>query len=361
MSETKTRRRKSKLGRGLNSMLGDPVVVDAPAPEPDPKPVGEQATKAKPVAQATPASPTKAARRRPSPSIETMPPEVKNDASMAPSNIQTNTDSSIVQIRPSDLTPSPFQPRRSFDEDGLKELADSIKRSGVMQPIIVRRARDEVTGNEFQLVAGERRWRAAMLAGLATLPAIVRELDDERAAEFALIENVQRKDLGAMERAHGFQSLAERFSLSHAQVAQRVGLSRSSVTNLIRLTELEREIQELLEDETLSVGHGKALLAIAPGEGRLALAQRAGTENWSVRRLEQAGTEPTQSVPTARSGGEAAVPASRERLEKQLSEHLGTKVRLKTNASGTKGTMVIDFYNLDHFDGLMARMGFEVS
>ena len=359
MSETKTRRRKSKLGRGLNSMLGDPIVVEAPNIDPtpvDPAPkVKTAVSEQSPPSAAANATP----RRRANMTIE-KPPAAMDDAPLKEGSItQTYTDSTIVHIRPADLTPSPFQPRRSFDEAGLKELAASIKQAGVMQPIIVRRVRDEVSGNEFQLVAGERRWRAAMLAGLATLPAIVRDLDDERAAEFALIENVQRKDLGAMERAHGFQSLAERFSLSHAQVAQRVGLERSTVTNLIRLTELEREIQELLDQEQLSVGHGKALLAIAPGEHRLALAKRAATEGWSVRTLERANTK---AVPTpTSSGGGASVPASRERLQKQLGEHLGTKVRLKTNPSGTKGTIVIEFYNLDHFDGLMSRMGFEAS
>ncbi len=335
-------------------MLGDPVSVEVPSVDPVPN------MRATPAEQSrSPLAASTTLRRRSAMTNDDDPARQSDSPIQNMADGQTNTESYIVHIRPSDLTPSPYQPRRSFDEAGLKQLAASIRRAGVMQPIIVRRVTDKVSGNEFQLVAGERRWRAAMLAGLATLPAIVRDLDDEQAAEFALIENVQRKDLGAMERAHGFQSLAERFSLSHAQVAERVGLERSTVTNLIRLTELEREIQELLDHEQLSVGHGKALLAIAPGDDRIALAKRAAAEGWSVRALERANKEPVRA--SASSGGEAAVPASREHLEKQLGEHLGTKVRLKTNASGTKGTIAIEFYNLDHFDGLMSRLGFEAS
>ncbi|MCH9058442.1 MAG: ParB/RepB/Spo0J family partition protein [Planctomycetes bacterium] len=332
MSQTRTRKRKSTLGRGLDSLIGEVVSMEAPI---------ATASEAG-VATAAPALLTPHSTR----------PDAGKDWL---SDGQTTPGSTMLQIPTTDIAPSPFQPRRSFTDADLASLAESITRSGVMQPIIVRRVGDGVSGEEFELVAGERRWRAAMQAGLKSVPAIERSLTDEQSAEMALVENVQRRDLGPMERAWGFRSLAERFGLSHAQVAQRVGLDRSTVTNLVRLTELEREIQELLEQGRLSVGHGKALLSLTPGAGRLALAARAAKERWSVRRLEQ-----SQTLPRGGGGGDQAAPASRARLEKQLGEHLGTKVSVRANMAGTKGRLVIEFYSLDHFDGLMSRMGFEL-
>ncbi|MFG0285591.1 MAG: ParB/RepB/Spo0J family partition protein [Phycisphaerales bacterium JB039] len=262
----------------------------------------------------------------------------------------------LRRIRPGLIDPSPFQPRQRFDEEQLRHLADSIARSGMMQPIVVRPS----AGGRFELVAGERRLRAAKLAGLGELPAIVREIDDEGAAELALVENLQREDLNPVERARALRALGDRFNLTHAQIAERIGLERSSVTNLVRLLELESELLEMISHGLLSQGHGKALLGAAPGAPRVKLGARAAREEWSVRRLEQecrdgGGAKPSKPAP-ARGGPDR--PASLADLERQLGEHLGTKVRIAANSKGDRGRLTVEFYSLDHFDGLMEKMGF---
>jgi ParB family chromosome partitioning protein len=236
-----------------------------------------------------------------------------------------------------------------------------------MQPVIVRPRRGG-EGARYELVAGERRWRAAQMAGLEAIPAIVRDLSDEEAAQWALVENVQREDLNPMERAWAFRALAEKFHLTQAQIAERVGLDRASVANAVRLTELEPEICKMIERGQLSAGHGKALLAAVPGPVRMSLAQRAVSENWSVRQLERLSIEATMAA--AQGKVVAVSPPSRETelralaartaLEKQLGEHLGTKVRIVTNKAGSRGRLTVEFYGLDHFDGLLGKMGFQM-
>jgi ParB family transcriptional regulator, chromosome partitioning protein len=269
----------------------------------------------------------------------------------------------IVMIPVSQVKPSRFQPRRVFDQTALERLADSIKSTGMMQPVILRPS----SGGEFELVAGERRWRAASLAGLTVVPAIVRALNDEQAAEWAIIENVQREDLNPMERAWAFRNLVERFRLTHQQVADRVGLDRSTVANTIRLTELEEPIRDMIQAGRLSAGHGKALLVSPPGPGRVKLAEQACDEYWSVRKLERAAaaiaspsdveTAPGTAKPRP-SEADLSRLASRGSLERELSELLGTKVTLSTNRAGDQGRLSIEFYGLAHFDGLLARLGY---
>ena len=229
----------------------------------------------------------------------------------------------------------------------------SIARSGVMQPVIVR----PLKGGRYELVAGERRWRAATLALISRVPALVRELSDEQAAEWALIENVQREDLNAIEAAFGYRALADRFGLTHGQIAERVGLDRVSIANAIRLTELEPDIRALIESGRLTAGHGKALLAMKPGPDRIQAARTAAAQGWSVRRLESEAARSAPAAPVATDKNRAK-DAARADLEKRLGEHLGTKVRLETNSGGTKGRMVVEFYGLDQFDGLLERIGF---
>ncbi len=256
------------------------------------------------------------------------------------------------------VSPSPFQPRERFDDAGLASLAESIRRSGVMQPIIVRPAARQGGGTvRYELVAGERRWRAARLAGLASVPALVRDLDDESAAEWAVVENVQREDLNPIERARALRGLVERFGLTHGEIAERVGLERSSVANLIRLTDLDARVQELIATGALSAGHGKALLTAADAVRRVALAERAVRESWTVRRLEREARRTTAVGGGADTKGGVAREAVIVDLERRLSQHLGTKVTIVTGASGARGRIVVEFYDLDHFDGLMARMG----
>lgn len=258
------------------------------------------------------------------------------------------------------IVPSPFQPRRHFDEASIEQLASSIRRSGLMQPIIVRPA----SGGGYELVAGERRWRAASRAGLHVVPALVRELDDEEAAEWGLVENIQREDLNPIERAHALRALAERFALGHGELGERIGLDRSTVSNLIRLTELEQEIQEMVAVGGLSMGHARALLGAPAGERRVRLARRASEESWSVRRVEE----------VVRQGGDAGAPSAKpdaERpdatqtqraailtdLERRIAAHLGTKARIDLRSKGNRGRLVIEFYNLEHFEDVMQRIG----
>ncbi|NUQ54017.1 MAG: ParB/RepB/Spo0J family partition protein [Phycisphaerales bacterium] len=286
-------------------------------------------------------------------------------AAEAPALEATPTDT--LRVLPIDaLTPGKYQPRRAMDPAKLTELAESIKAQGVMQPILVR-AIDSTPGAErYEIVAGERRWRAAKVAGLREVPTIVATLTDREAAEWGVVENLQREDLNTMDRAFGLKNLLEQFGLSQSDVAERVGLDRSSVANLVRLTDLELPIQDLLREGKLGLGHGKALLSAPKGSGREKLANQAASQAWSVRRLERAAganTEPglgTADASRAPSHDPLRADAAIRELERQLGEHLGTKVRIATGASRTKGRIMLDFYTLEHFDGLMKLMGVEL-
>ncbi len=288
--------------------------------------------------------------------VQSAPVQVPTSAEPEPSSENTTStqdQAGLIQVAVGDITPSPYQPRQSFDETELEQLAQSIRQAGLIQPIVVRNTKHYT--NSYELVAGERRWRAARLAGLTELPAIVVALSEHEAAQWALIENLQRKDLNAMERANALRGLCEQFGLSHQEAAERVGLDRSTVANLIRVTELAEPIQSLLAAGSLTIGHGKALLAIPDLDHRLKLAERASSENWSVRRLEQSGRKQPESdaAPNARVASPTLVD-----LERRLSEHLGTRVRISTTRDGTRGKVSLEFYSLDHFDGLLTKFGF---
>ncbi len=259
------------------------------------------------------------------------------------------------------IAPNPNQPRRVFDPEALAELAESIKTHGLMQPVVVRRAG---AGDGYELIAGERRWRAARMAGQARVRAVVLDVDESQSAQLALIENIQREGLNAIERARGFASLIARYSMTQEQVASRVGLSRPSVANLLRLLELDEDIQSMVASGSLSAGHAKALLSCDPSR-RADLAERAVREGWSVRELERGAArdghapepEGDGGAPISQTPTPTRVESVLRDLENRLSEKLGTRVTLKTNSRGTKGRVVIEFYDLDQFDGLLARFG----
>lgn len=263
----------------------------------------------------------------------------------------------IIEIGVDKIDAGRAQPRTRFDETALSTLADSIRAVGVLQPVVVRPA----AGGRYELIAGERRLRASELAGRATIPAVVREMDDRTAAESALIENLQREDLNPIERALGIRGLIDRFGLTQQDVATRVGLDRSSVANLLRLIELEPEIRSLLETGELGLGHGKALLSFPPGPARVTVATRAAREGWSVRRLEGeaksggVAVSRPEKLSTDQADDDALVEV--RDLERRLGEHLGTKVRVRAGRGG-KGSLEIRFFGLDHFDDLMSRIGF---
>ncbi len=265
--------------------------------------------------------------------------------------------SGLVLVKVNSLRASRFQPRKVFDAVQLEQLSQSIQHSGLMQPVVVRRLKVAEGEIQFELVAGERRWRAAMMGGLQTIPAIVRELSDEEAAEWGLVENIQREDLNPMDRAFALRGLVDRFGLTQEQVAKRIGFDRATVANFLRLCDLEPEIAQMLSAGKLSAGHGRALLGLPAGEERLRAAQAAAQFAWSVRKLEEIArtrsTEKQIDNETTTNPRDAVI----RDLERQLGQHLGTKVNIIADKQGKRGRVILEYYGIDHFDGLLAKMG----
>lgn len=251
------------------------------------------------------------------------------------------------------LQPGKYQPRRDMDETKLGELAESIKSQGVIQPILVR----QLGADRFEIVAGERRWRASQLAGLDEVPVVVRELEDRTVIAMALIENIQREDLNPLEEAEALQRLITEFALTHAEAAQAVGRSRAAVSNLLRLLELPVAIRLLLETRRLEMGHARALLTLAP-ELASKLAQEAADQGWSVREVEHRAQQfAAGKVPGAlRKKPAAAAPqADIASLETELSESLGARVAIN-HGRGGKGKLIIHYTDLDTLDGVLDRL-----
>ena len=270
---------------------------------------------------------------------------------------------SLVEIPVGDLSPNPNQPRVHFDEESLSDLSASIREIGVLQPLLVRQLAD----GSYQLIAGERRWRAAQKAGLATVPAVVKTTDDMASVEQALVENLHRQDLAPLEEAGAYQQLIDDFSLTHDDVAKRVGKSRSSITNSLRLLALPAAIQAFLADGRLSAGHAKALLGTPDRAFQEQLARRAAAEGWSVRAIEEAirdrgGEGATAVVKPGKTddgtGGGTVTklpPAGLLELEDKISEYLSTRVSVKMN-SNKKGSVTIEFAGLDDLERLYDLM-----
>lgn len=231
----------------------------------------------------------------------------------------------ITEIEVGALKPNPFQPRKEFDETSLRELADSIRANGLLQPILVRR-----TGTGYEIVAGERRWRAARLAGLERVPAVVREVTDDAAAVFALVENVQRSDLNAIEKAMAFKRLAEVTQAKPDQLSERLGLDRSTIVNFIRLLDLEPSVQALVSRGTLSMGHARALLPLSP-EAQRALAEQIVRDRLSVREVESRVQALKETAPKAatKKASAGARPVWLNEIEETIAEALGTKVHVR--------------------------------
>lgn len=249
------------------------------------------------------------------------------------------------------IEPGRYQPRQAVTEASLTELADSIREQGVLQPIVVRPARSaehaEAAGGKYEIVAGERRWRAARLAGLATVPAIVRELDDQSALAVALIENLQREDLNPIEQARSLSRLVEEFELTHEQAAQAVGRSRSYVTNLLRLLELDDEIKDLVAAGGIDMGHARALLPLE-SPLRVALGRRVADESWSVRRLERAVNSALERSRAAEAPALPSIGSESQTtwLQRQISKELGPTVKLRARRDGAYD-LDIGFRDLD--------------
>jgi len=241
-----------------------------------------------------------------------------------------------------------YQPRAHMDQDALEELAASIRAQGVVQPIVAR----PVGPDSFEIVAGERRWRAAQLAGLDTVPVVVRDLPDEAAVAVALIENIQRQDLSPVDEAHAFQRLADEFGLTHQQIADSVGRSRASITNTLRLLSLNKDVLEALADGRLEMGHGRALLGVE-GRRQSELAASVIARGFSVRETEQL-VRRAQQKP-AKAPARSAPDPDVTRLEKDLADRLGARVSIRAGKGGS-GALVIEYHSLDELDGILARI-----
>ena len=245
------------------------------------------------------------------------------------------------------LAPGKYQPRTQMDSESLQELADSIRAQGLMQPILAR----EVTGG-YEIIAGERRWRAAQLAGLTEIPVLLREVADDAVAAMALIENIQREDLNAIDEAHGLQRLIQEFGMTHDAVAQAVGKSRAAVSNLLRLLNLSRPVQDMLTAGLIEMGHARALLPLHANAQR-ELAHEIETRGLSVREVERRVARLKDTVPESEKA-----PVSRDtlRLEEALSDTLGMTAHVHTNNKGG-GRLTLNFASADELQGLLERLG----
>lgn len=261
----------------------------------------------------------------------------------------TDTEDTVLKRLPVErVRPGQYQPRTRMDADALQELADSIKAQGLVQPIVVRK----LNGGEYELIAGERRWRAAQLAGLHDIPAVVRDIPDQAAAAMSLIENIQREDLNALEEAGALRRLIDEFGLTHQQTAEAVGRSRVAVTNLLRLLELQPEVKALLDAGQFEMGHARALLALQ-GAKQVEIARLVAQRQLSVRDTERLIKQVLENT-------NVEIPAFKPspdvvRLEQRLADTLGAKVAIRYNRSG-KGKLVIEYNSLDELDGILEHI-----
>ncbi|MDZ4754503.1 MAG: ParB/RepB/Spo0J family partition protein [Phycisphaerae bacterium] len=331
-----------RLGRGLESLLSKPVEINLPRPQPSP------------VQRPGAGVPVPEVPRGTTPAVE------------APATEDVTPREGLVLIRVGDIRPNARQPRQDFPEAAIAKLGESIRSAGLMQPIVLRPDR----AGGFELIAGERRWRAAKLIGLERIPAIVRDVEDQVAAEWALIENIQREDLNPMERAFALRRLADEFGLTHHELADRVGLERATVTNLLRLAELDEFTADAVRKGRLTQGHAKALLSLGSNEQRQSMAASAMAGEWSVRETErrvQHAIQRASLLPGAaiKAGAAGATPVLSPHpsphladLERRLGEHLGSRVVIQLGRKKGTGRVVVEFFTLDQFDGLLDKLGF---
>ncbi len=246
------------------------------------------------------------------------------------------------------LRPGQYQPRRDMHPEALEELAASIKAQGVMQPIVVR----SVGMQQYEIIAGERRWRASQLAGLDSIPVVIKDVPDEAAIAMALIENIQREDLNPMEEANALQRLQAEFELTHQEIADAVGKSRTTVTNLLRLTQLQPDVRTMLEHGDLEMGHARALLALEPRQ-QGEVARKVASQGLTVRQAEELVRKTQQ--PSAKTGKSQQKDGNTLRLEEDLSEKVGAPVSIKYNHKG-KGTITFNYASLDELQGILEHI-----
>lgn len=255
---------------------------------------------------------------------------------MAPAPAAALNDG-LLQVDVDLIDPSPYQPRTRFREAALDELARSIQSSGIVQPLVVRRI-----GARFQLIAGERRWRAAQKAALSRVPAVVRDVPEEMALEMTLVENLQREDLNPIEQAHAFQRLTDEFNLTQEQVAERTGKDRATIANAVRLLKLEEPIQDLLQEGRVTAGHGRALLAIVDVKLRLALAKRIARGGMTVRQVERLAARTLK--PRTSASQLSPDPNTKAAIE-ELQRAYGTRVLIRPKLPGRPGQLIFEYYD----------------
>ncbi len=265
-------------------------------------------------------------------------------------------DEAIHQLAIEKIGPGPFQPRRTIREDRLKELALSIEGQGIIQPIVVRERAvvDSQTGVRYEIIAGERRWRAAQLANLVAVPAVIRAMSDASAVAIALIENIQRENLNPLEEAGAFQKLIIEYEMTHQEVANAVGRARASITNTLRLLDLSAGVQELLNDVKINMGHARALLSLTDPSMQLEVANLVVDKKLSVRDTENLVRSILEGTKKQKTEKQPADPDIK-RLEDSLTQKLGARVSIKHTKSG-KGKLVIAYTNADELQGILDRI-----
>jgi ParB family chromosome partitioning protein len=320
---------KPRLGRGLSSLISVselPVEAEVKAPTPS----------------ATPAAP---------------PPDVRNEANSQPSpsaSVTQVVSGAPLEIPVEQIAPNPHQPRRQMNETLLAELAASLKSSGLIQPIVVRKAAEG-----YQLIAGERRLRAAKLAGMKLIPAIIRDVDSFTQAQMALVENIQREELNPIDRALAYRALATQLGLTHQELAIRLGEDRSSITNYVRLLDLAEPVRELVRSRMLSMGHAKLLAGVSDPAEQQRLAELCVAQDLSVRNLERLVTQPGVPPEPANQKG-PSISAHLLDLEKTIARQLGMRVQVRSTSKKGKGRLTIHYASLDQFDDLIQRLGITI-
>jgi ParB family transcriptional regulator, chromosome partitioning protein len=307
---------RNALGRGLSALIREPEVLQ-------------------PGSSSTPpsAAPTT---------------QAAGGAAPAPARVVEPTTGSVLQLDIDLIDPSPFQPRTRFAQDALEELAQSIRQTGIVQPIVVRRNGPQ----RYQLLAGERRWRAAQLASLHRVPAILQDVSDEKAVEITLVENLQREDLNPIEQAHAFDRLIQEFHLTQEEAALRTGKERVTVTNSLRLLRLDKPIREMVEDGRLTAGHARALLAIENEALRLETARRAARGSVTVRQIERLATRTRRNRAQAQQTEPAAIDPNTRAAIDEMQRFLGTRVTIRPYSHGYPGQIIVEYYTEGDLDRL---------
>lgn len=266
----------------------------------------------------------------------------------------TNDSNNNVFLKISDIEPNRDQPRKDFNEEALRELADSIATHGVLQPLLVR----PLAGGGYQLVAGERRWRASRMAGLSEVPVVIREMTDSEMTQIALIENLQREDLNSVEEALGYKSLMDAYNLTQDEVAKAVGKSRPAVANVMRLLNLPEEIQDMLKEGKISAGHARALLGIADKENMIEIAKSIASQDLTVRDVERLAKKQSSDKKTKAEKQHQKRAPIYDEVELSLNEHLSRRVKVM-NDKENNGTLQIEFYSEDDLVQLAKLLGGE--